>query len=216
MSGFIRKNSWIIGLILFSGMVGCQDQNKDMTAQPQADTNAAQRIRDLESQLADADSARIQAENEALAMRNQRDRLKEKLAELQASGGDGWSNVPGGAMTGIEGIVLFDSGEAKLKNSATKTLNEIARVIMDKYPDREIYVFGHTDNQPIRKSDWEDNLELSCARAAAVIRHLRGQGANNDMVACGWGMQRPVTGNSSSADRQANRRVEIYAMTPKG
>jgi chemotaxis protein MotB len=215
MSGFIRQNFWIVSLILFSGLIGCQDKNKEMTAQPQQDTGVSERIRELESRLAEEESARVQAENEALALRNQVDQLKAKLAEAQTSEGQGWSSFPGGAMTDIEGVILFDSGEAKLKKTAAHKLNEIVRVIQNKYPNRDIYVFGHTDSQPIRKSDWKDNLELSCARAAAVIRFLRTHGTENEMAACGWGMQRPVESNTSPSGQQANRRVEVYAMTPK-
>ena len=37
-------------------------------------------------------------------------------------------------------------------------------VINEQYGDHDIYVFGHTDDMPIRKSGWKDNYELSAQR----------------------------------------------------
>ena len=152
------------------------------------------------------------------ALENELASLRSELAqrpEPAAAPAPGWNTVPGGAMTSIEGTILFDSGKATLKTSARGTLESVVRVITAKYPDYDVYVFGHTDDTPIRKSGWKDNYELSAQRALSVVRMLRELGVENKLAAAGWGEQLPVqTGHTANA-RQRNRRVEIYAMAPE-
>lgn len=205
----------LLGTSLLLSALGCQQPQKEPGTLDLVDRTAADRIAELERQLADADQARFAAEDDAIRLRSENDRLREQLAE-RGTAAEGWSAIPGGAMISIEGTVLFDSGRAALKSTATQTLEQMARAIRDNYPGYEIWVFGHTDGQPIRHSDWKDNMQLSCERAAAVIRFLQNQGLNQEMVACGWGKQRPVADNADTRGRQQNRRVEVYAMAPQG
>lgn len=201
-----------VGLLIVS--FGCQDPNANMNDMGQNTPNAAERIQELENLLAQAESDRAVAQEQALALRTELDDLKGQLSNRSEAGpAPGWGSIPGGAMTAIEGTALFDSGKAKLKSSAKKTLAEVARVIQEKFPNHDIYVFGHTDDKPIRVSGWKDNAELSCQRALSVTRLLKSQGVSQNMCACGWGEQRPMSGNTGAKARQANRRVEIYAVT---
>ena len=118
-----------------------------------------------------------------------------------------------GTMTvNLPGDVLFDSGKADLKPSAQSTLNQVAAAIKQKYGGKAIRVEGHTDADPITKSkdEWEDNLDLSLARAAAVSRYLEQQGINpRQVTTSGYGQYRPRS-NSSKAK---NRRVEVVVVT---
>lgn len=207
----------LIRLMLVSVVValaGCQKPNQEPLSDQDA-ASAADRIKELQRQLDEAERARAAAEDEALALRTERDRLKDQLAGARGSGGDNWVAVPGGSMTSIEGTVLFDSGKAVLKPGGKSTLDAVAKAIRERFPDREIYIFGHTDAEPIRVSGWKDNYELSCQRALSVLRYLKGKGVTEYMAACGWGEHRPVGDNKSASGRQANRRVEIYAMNPR-
>lgn len=218
MPRLMRNLGLVMSLSLMLAAVGCEDKKQDMATVDQQGPSAADRIRALQDQLDMAERGRIQAENESQSLRNEIDSLRDQLADLQAKQQetpDGWTSYPGGAMISIEGTVLFDSGKAKLRGGADAVLNKVADAINSQYSGYDIYVFGHTDSQPIKVSKWQDNLDLSCARAANVIRFVRSKGISNDMVACGWGFQRPVGSNSSAQGRQANRRVEIYAVAPK-
>ena len=85
----------------------------------------------------------------------------------------------------------------------------------ENFADHDIYVFGHTDNVPIRESGWKDNYELSCQRALSVVRQLQASCVMQFVAACGWGEHRHVADNASNATRQANRRVEIFALAPQ-
>jgi len=214
MSRLISNLTLLLSLTLLIAAVGCEDPNAALGDQDQAAANAADRIAELEEHLNQADRDLAAERERNLAMQNQIDRLNDKLA--QGGAADGWSTIPGGAMISIEGTMLFDSGEAALKSGARGTLGGIAQTLRDKYPNHDIYVFGHTDNEPIRVSGWKDNYELSCQRALSVLRHLRSEGVSQDIAACGWGEDRPMADNTTSSAKQANRRVEIFAMARKG
>ncbi len=107
----------------------------------------------------------------------------------------------------VPGDVLFASGKATLKTSAEKTLREIADVIKQKYSDKRIRVEGYTDTDPIRKSGWKDNLDLSLERAATVHRFLQTAGVTpRQLEAVGLGEWHPRT------SKEKSRRVEIVVV----
>jgi chemotaxis protein MotB len=116
-------------------------------------------------------------------------------------------------MIAIEGEVLFDSGKVKLRSGAKGVLQKVRDVVGNQYVDKDILIFGHTDDQPIKKSGWEDNYQLSSERALAVVRWMKENGITpNRLVACGAGEFRPRVPNSNAKNRQQNRRVEIFAL----
>lgn len=149
-----------------------------------------------------------------LALQNETDGLRGQLATPVDLPGE-WQPVNGGAMVAIEGSVLFPAGRAELKTSSGNVLEKLASEIKSNFPGKDIYVFGHTDSDPIKKSGWKDNRELSTQRALAVVRQLQvlGLGAQQ-LAACGWGEHRPVAPNSSQDGKARNRRVEIFAVDP--
>lgn len=109
--------------------------------------------------------------------------------------------------------VLFDSGKAKLRSESLPKLNKVAEVLNTTVADLNIGIEGHTDNQPIKKSGWKSNWELSTARALSVLHHLSEQRVNEPrMSAVGYGEYRPVAANDTREERQKNRRVEIVIL----
>jgi chemotaxis protein MotB len=106
--------------------------------------------------------------------------------------------------------ILFDSGKAELKKASIAELDHIQSVVRDKYAGRQIDVVGHTDTDPIKKSKWADNLELSAQRALTVSRYLIKRGISDDKIrAIGCGESRPIASNATAAGKTKNRRVEI-------
>ncbi len=104
----------------------------------------------------------------------------------------------------IPGDVLFAPGKVSLRSSAQKTLKQIAQVIQREYPSNTIHIKGYTDTDPIKKSKWADNLELSLQRAATVHRYLQKQGIDPArMEAVGQGQWHP------RGTKAKSRRVEI-------
>ena len=119
----------------------------------------------------------------------------------------GWTQDvnKGTVSVGLASDVLFDSGKAILKSSAKSKLNSIVGTIKQKYSGKEIGIVGHSDTDPIRKSKWKDNWELSCERALAVTRYLISQGIPaKQLAASGRSQYHPI-----GATKSQNRRVEI-------
>jgi chemotaxis protein MotB len=157
--------------------------------------------------------------------------LAQKVAQDQQTIEDLMKQLDGGRtaaqVTGLPGEVVFDraagtitstlqdsllfaSGAVTLKNATVQQLDQVASVIKEKYSGRLIDVIGHTDADPIKRSKWEDNLQLSTERANAVTRYLVKHGVpENDIRSIGRGASRPVAENTSSAGKAKNRRVEI-------
>ena len=110
----------------------------------------------------------------------------------------------------LPNAILFDSGKAELKKATISELDHIRSVIKQNYAGRQLDVVGHTDSDPIAKSKWKDNWELSAQRALTVTRYLVERGiSEKEIRAVGSGESRPVAPNSSSANKAKNRRVEI-------
>ncbi len=213
MRGLTRNVCLSLALVALVGVVGCQEPETGMSVQDQAAQDAAARIADLERQLAQARADRSADQERMLALQNELERLRDQLA--QAKPADGWTSIPGGAMIALEGTVLFDSGKADLRPAGRQALDDVAGAIQSRFAGHDIYIFGHTDNEPIRVSGWKDNYELSTQRALSVLRYLRSRGVPPVVCAGGWGQDRPVASNASATARQANRRVEIFAMAQR-
>ncbi len=106
--------------------------------------------------------------------------------------------------------ILFDSGKAGLKKATIAELDHIQTVLKSKYAGKQIDVVGHTDTDPIKKSKWNDNWELSSQRALTVTRYLIKRGIDEeDIRAVGCGEARPVASNATASGKARNRRVEI-------
>ena len=119
-------------------------------------------------------------------------------------------SVAGTVTVTLPNAILFSSGKATLKESAKTDLNHIVSVLNEKYSSRRIDVVGHTDSDPIKKSKWKDNWELSSQRALSVLRQLNSNGIPDDRIrAVGCGQGRPIAPNSSNSGKARNRRVEI-------
>ena len=118
-----------------------------------------------------------------------------------------------GITVNVAGDVLFAAGKAALRPEALATLDKIAKVIKAKYGSNKLQVVGHTDSDPIRKSGWKDNIELSLARAKAVADYLARQGvpASNIEVA-GVGSSDPRVPEKTTADKSKNRRVVVQIL----
>lgn len=185
-----------------------EDTNRDLTGR----LNRAMGELDATSREREAIDGRL------LAAQREVDDLRNQLANMPVpeEAAPGWTAVPGGAMIAIEGGVLFAPGKVALRDQARRTLDRIVSTVQGEYGDKDILVFGHTDDQPIKKSGWQDNWQLSTERALAVVRHMTGQGVSPTRVAaCGCGEHRPGVPNNSEGNRSKNRRVEIFAIEPQ-
>ncbi len=105
--------------------------------------------------------------------------------------------------------ILFDTGKSTVKPESAQAIGEIAKLLKAD-PTLKIHVVGHTDTDPIQKSSWKDNWELSAQRALSVTRYLIEHGIPEKQVrADGCGSARPVASNATAEGKARNRRVEI-------
>lgn len=110
----------------------------------------------------------------------------------------------------LPNALLFDSGKATLKSATIRELDHIRSVLREKYNGKQIDVIGHTDSDPIKKSKWKDNWELSAERALTVTRYLIDRGSPEDRIrAIGCGESQPIASNATASGKAKNRRVEI-------
>lgn len=105
--------------------------------------------------------------------------------------------------------LLFKSGSAVVNPKGKEALEKVAQVL-NVNPDIKINVEGHTDSIPIR-GRFQDNWELSLARAASVVRILTIDYHVDPtrVIACGHSKYDPVDTNSSEEGRAHNRRTDI-------
>ncbi|MBU4445651.1 OmpA family protein [bacterium] len=109
--------------------------------------------------------------------------------------------------------ILFASGSVQISDEGKVILDRIWNVII-KYPDREIFIEGHTDNVPIAKKyegKYRSNWELSTSRSLAVLHHVKNhpKATPGRLRVLGYGEIHPVADNSTEEGRMQNRRVEI-------
>jgi len=105
--------------------------------------------------------------------------------------------------------ITFAQGQAELLGDVQPTLQRISGFIAAQ-SGYHVLVSGHSDDTPIKTAAFPSNWELSAARAAAVTRFLCENGVDPRQVSIrGYGEYSPLYANTSSENRQANRRVEI-------
>ena len=110
--------------------------------------------------------------------------------------------------------LLFPSGSAVVNPKGKLALGKLAEVL-NQNPDITVDIEGHTDSIPIR-GKYQDNWDLSLARAASIVRILASDYKVDPMriIASGHSQYDPVQPNSTPEGRALNRRTDII-LSPK-
>ena len=116
----------------------------------------------------------------------------------------------GGITISMKEKVTFMPGEADILTGFEPVLDNIAEIIQ-KYPGFIIEIEGHTDNVPIRTSQFPSNWELSIARATSVLKYFIHYHSIDPsrLSVKGNADQKPLVSNNTPENRAKNRRVEI-------
>ena len=104
--------------------------------------------------------------------------------------------------------VTFDVDSYAIRPDSFVLLNELGKALKDpRLKDRVLVLNGHTDSDG--SNDY--NLRLSLNRAQAVKQYLmiNQSVAPDRLIVYGYGESMPLRPNSSAANKQLNRRVEI-------
>ncbi|OUU26195.1 MAG: hypothetical protein CBC13_00710 [Planctomycetia bacterium TMED53] len=230
---------WLIPILLCSCVpyVKYEDAVSKLQRANRVNSDMEKRLRDTqiagfdgEAQL-QRSSARISdLETNLAAITKERDSLMEINAALQQSLNDipkvvisteqiapGVSTNPetGGIM--LRDDVLFDKGRSTLKKQGKAIIQELVNNIQRDYPSYIIFIDGHTDNTPIKKSKNADNWELGAKRAHAVFKEFVVLGFDKSLLrlsSSGWAMPVPGVNPDTEAGRRQCRRVEIRLGEP--
>jgi chemotaxis protein MotB len=110
--------------------------------------------------------------------------------------------------------LLFPSGSAVVNPKGKEALGKLAAVL-NQNADITVDIEGHTDSIPIR-GKYQDNWDLSLARAASIVRILTTDYKVDPMriIASGHSQYDPVQANSTPEGRALNRRTDII-LSPK-
>jgi len=109
--------------------------------------------------------------------------------------------------------VLFRKGSFALQGEGLAALDHLAGLIREKYPDRNVVIEGHTDNQPYQDPSEFSNWDLSAERALSVLDYLVERGIPPDRLSiAAYAQYRPVADNSTEEGRRKNRRAVIVVQ----
>lgn len=210
MSNYGKKYLKFFLLIAFVGMSGCAElselrnlnRRQAITIRDQSDEMAK-----LKKQLSSV-SDKLKSSEEEM----------NKLRKLAKSIGEGVSvrdTIEGPVILFPEKI-LFDSGMAVIKPSGEKALKKMAEFLKEN-ASTFIRIDGHTDSDPILRTKhlWDSNHHLSAARSLSVFHFLTKSEniAEGKIHVAGFGPNRPIAANSTSAGKRENRRVEFLIIS---
>lgn len=101
--------------------------------------------------------------------------------------------------------ILFGFDQSTLSTQAKTNLGDLI-TILNKYPDTNIEIQGHTDNTGTD----EYNMGLSERRAGSVAAYLTANGISSARISTkGYGESAPKYSNDTEDGRAQNRRVEF-------
>ena len=107
--------------------------------------------------------------------------------------------------------VLFDINKSDLNPGSKSSLDKL-KTVLDKYPETDIEIQGHTDNTGSDKY----NMDLSIRRATSVSNYLNSAGISSRRLSRkGYGESAPNYTNETDAGRAQNRRVEFLITANK-
>jgi chemotaxis protein MotB len=134
--------------------------------------------------------------------------MKSEIAKGQVT----ISELKGKLTVNLEAAILFDSGEADVKDDGLAILLKMVNTLKT-VKDKAIRIEGHTDNVSITGGlarTFPTNWELSAARAINVAKYLQQKGLDPAFLsAAAFAEYKPVADNSTREGKAKNRRIEI-------
>jgi chemotaxis protein MotB len=216
---------------------GAAKAKADAAAAQKAASAEKDRADGLAQQLDEAQKAKAEAEKTAQAATTKASDADAEAAKLQST----IDKSQGSVSTEGDEIhlklvdkVLFAVGDDQLTDKGKAVLDKVA-VALRELPDKQVWVQGHTDDQPIyvppAKKDpkakakkgakpeppppvrFATNWELSAARALNVVHYLQDTAKVDPrrLAALAFSQYRPV----SRTNKALNRRIEIVLVPKK-
>ena len=219
-------------MVSASRLASCRAQHQQLCEQ---NKTLQAELANVNAQNGQLDYDLTQAESELIAM-NGHDRrraaffdsraggnlprvVSDRLAELAAR----YPSLHYDARAGVAKLdadVLFSMGDSELQPRARELLREFAAILeIDDARELRLMVVGHTDDQQIDGAEarmlYPNNWHLGAGRALTVVDFLRAGGLREDRIGIStYGPYQPVAANDSDANRERNRRVELFLLAP--
>jgi len=216
-----KKYSIVLPGIL-AALTGCVSTQRYKLSQ--ADTAACladkqalnQNIENLNRQNAELAKNSEEKDTELSKLKGTYDELVDNLKNEISSGQIQVTQLKGKLTLNMVEKILFNSGEATVKDSGKKVLDHIAAALKS-IQDKDIRVEGYTDNVPLSpklRDRFPSNWELSTARATNVVRYLVEKDGLDPsrLVAAGFGEYHPIITNTTEEGRAQNRRIDIVLV----
>ena len=182
---------------------------------------------DLTSQLADVQDDLNEAQADLASAKKELQDLESKTGAMRTAIKSAFTSFENSGLTvaekgdrlyvQLENPILYGSGSTRLRRQYHEQLDQLAEILKNN-PNMRIQVEGHTDSKGmVQGARYQDNWDLSTARAMAVVRRLIRKGVpENQLAAVGKGEFHPANPEDSAAARAENRRAEIVIMPAVG
>ncbi len=132
-------------------------------------------------------------------MDKQAEEIKKQVPEAKVE------RVGEGIVVEFNSKILFAFDKSDLSTTSQSNLNDLVS-ILNKYPDTDIEIQGHTDNV----GTVEYNQGLSERRAGAVSSYIKAKGIPGSRISLkGYGASAPKYPNDTEEGRAQNRRVDF-------
>lgn len=120
--------------------------------------------------------------------------------------------VDGRMVVDLATDILFASGSAELSPEGKAAIMAVSSVLTS-IPDREFQVEGHTDDVPIKTTQYPSNWELASGRSVTVVKTMIEAGLPGTRIsAASFGSEHPEMANNTDAGRASNRRIQIVVV----
>lgn len=140
--------------------------------------------------------------------------LKARIsAALKGFEGNGLSinERDGKIYVSLDEQLLFELGKYEVNPKGADALKKLASVL-EKNPDINILVEGHTDNTGSAKLNWKLSTDRALAISSILLENPKVEGKR--VTAAGRGQFSPIDDNATVQGRTRNRRCEII-LSPK-
>jgi flagellar motor protein MotB len=140
-----------------------------------------------------------------------------EVDRLRSTGLDVHQTSDGNIAIVLPADINFGAGSKELTTAGKKAVDQVIKELNGSFSGYSIRVEGHTDGDPIKRSNFKDNWELGSERALSVLRHLSTGGISSErLTAATRGETMPVADNKSDQGKAKNRRVEVVVLVPRG
>jgi len=218
----MNKKYVLLSPCLVFALTGCVSTKaykmaQDETAACLKDKQAlSQQVDALNKEKADLAQASAEKDTEISKLKGTYDELVGNLKNEIASGQIQVTQLKDKLTLNMVEKILFNSGQADVKESGKKVLDSIAAALK-KIADKDIRVEGYTDNVPLSpklRDRFPTNWELSTARASNVVRYLEEKAGldPSHLIAAGFGQYHPISTNDTDEGRAQNRRIDIVLV----